>query len=813
MKTKRFFASLLTLVLLLSCVNLTALAADNNADTDALKLEKTALKQENGSYKIRLEAYTTGKVTTQTTGSPVDVVLVLDQSGSMAYSFDNTTRQTAMKNAVNNFIDAIADKYSDTFDHRISIVKFAGSASQLAGWTFVNGAGRTNLKRQVSNLPSRLSGETNAGAGMTQAESLMGSAYNYNGNNTTRQKVVVFFTDGIPTTSNEFDTGVANTAISAAKRMKGNGVTVYSIGIFDGVDPDVLYGKDKIGFLGESEGTCTGNVGDYWKYRSGFISGGDIQQADIAAGNRFLNYVSTNYQAESIGVERNTESNFVASYVKFTITANYNGSNRGYYLTAGNSSELNKTFQTITQQIQTAAIDLDSTTVVKDVVSNYFDLPANTNDIKVYTAPYQGNGKWGADAVSTLKPTVDGKNVTVTGFDFNDNYIMEEDKQDGTKGSKLILEFTVTARDGFLGGNGVPTNGVDSGVYTGDGSVVKNFDVPTVDVPIPDFTVTAEDKSVYLMGELTDADFAGGVKAMYGNVNLLDANAFAGENAWKAEFVTIENNITKPQASELTADKTYSAAVTVKPKEQGTIQDKIVIGSGNINVFKPELTFKDFDGYYGADVPAFTGNPTETVWKHNDTVSTDAGITMIGQAPTLDITCTSEASMLDGNKINTKQDIPVKAKVKIGTADVTTHTNFVHQDCTSNCNWTTPANPGDPAFLIHVKTCTLKVIKSGGADNEPYVFTVNKDGTPYTEVTIVGNKSQDIVELPVGTYSIEEDTGWSWRYNPSYGNDVTLSETTHEGTITCTNAIKNNKWLNGFSAVKQNIFKQTATNN
>ena len=101
---------------------------------------------------------------------------------------------------------------------------------------------------------------------------------------------------------------------------------------------------------------------------------------------------------------------------------------------------------------------------------------------------------------------------------------------------------------------------------------------------------------------------------------------------------------------------------------------------------------------------------------------------------------------------------------------------------------------------------------TGGADGEPYVFTVKKDGTPYTEVTIEGNGTQTIYELPVGEYTIEEDTGWSWRYTADNGTAATLSASSPTGEITCTNTSNNNKWLNGFSGVVRNVFG-VATNN
>lgn len=94
---------------------------------------------------------------------------------------------------------------------------------------------------------------------MQKAQELMNSAKS----DTNRQKVVIVFTDGVPTTTNEFDTDVANSAITAAKSMKDAGVTVYTVGIFNGANPDQLYGKDKIGIAGRDKGDCTGEKGDY----------------------------------------------------------------------------------------------------------------------------------------------------------------------------------------------------------------------------------------------------------------------------------------------------------------------------------------------------------------------------------------------------------------------------------------------------------------------------------------------------------------------------------------------------------------------
>ena len=395
MKKKRFFASMLALVLLFSCGILPSAAFAEGAGTspDGLVLSKTATATGNGNYKIRLEAYTTGTVTTTTSTVPVDIVLVLDQSGSMAYDFNGNSRQYAMKQAVNSFIGAVNEKYKAAdADHRMAIVTFGSDAETLQGWTYVDTEGKNTLQEKINRLPARPSGATNAGAGMQQAEALMGRGYNYTGSNTTRQKVVVFFTDGVPTTSNEFSTDVANRAIAAAKTMKDSGVTVFSIGIFSGANPDEMYGAS--GFDTNSNGTSNSKwIEDTW----GLFPGTDFPEADRPAVNRFLNLLSSNFQnATEIGLNRETDGWGILHYkITYTITSNFNRTASNYYLTAYNAESLNNIFTTISQNIQTADISLDSSTVVKDTISPYFTAPADTSEIKVYTAAYQGGNTWG----------------------------------------------------------------------------------------------------------------------------------------------------------------------------------------------------------------------------------------------------------------------------------------------------------------------------------------------------------------------------------------------------------------------------------
>ena len=442
---------------------------ETGGDDNGLELFKSAVDNGDGTYTVTLEAYTTGKVIDTTITTPVDIVLVLDQSGSMSDPFvSGMTRQSAMKSAVGNFIDAVREKYdAATADHRIAIVTFGSTASTLRGWTNVDAGGARELKSAIDSLGNPYNQSTNVAAGMDRAEMLMGENYGYTGSNTMRQKVVIVFTDGMPTTQSAFSTGVANSALATSNRIKQSGVTVYAIGIFSGADPGQTYGDE--GFDENSDGT----VGSHWANASL-----NTDAADVPAGNRFLNYLSSNASGvTSIGLTeyvRQQGAGFFARYYRgWKIEQAPALAHSGYYLAASNTGELESIFQSIGGQISTPAIELGGETVVRDLLSEYFVLPAGTgpDDIRLYTAAYDGAAFGAREEAQGLTAVVDAAagTVSVTGFDFNENFVSDEARDECFYGRKLIVEFVVQPRDGFLGGNGVPTNDAASGVYANAG--------------------------------------------------------------------------------------------------------------------------------------------------------------------------------------------------------------------------------------------------------------------------------------------------------------------------------------------------------
>lgn len=367
-----------------------------------------------------------------------------------------------MKNAVKTFINSVADRYdAESSDHRMAIVTFGDDASTLVGWTQVNGTGKDTLTTAIDGLPKRPSGGTQTGKGMQRAQTLLGNS-NYTGSNQAqRTQVVIMFTDGVPGDSG-FDISVANDAIKAAKTMKDNGVVVYTIGIFTGAEPSQLYG-----------GSGNGAVGEYW----------DWSDTDSAAANRFMNYVSSNFKAAA---DLGLDYYYYYSYY-YRITKNYTRDSSNYYLTASDAAGLNNVFSSISSTIGGSDATLTGTATMVDVISEYFQLPKNYLDsLKAYTVPFtgtdaSGNRQWGANQ-TRYTPSVEGDKVSVTGFNYSDNWVGFHTDKDGkqtARGSKMVLEIPIQVKDDTVGE--VPTNDLNnSGILDGNGDMFAKFVSPVV---------------------------------------------------------------------------------------------------------------------------------------------------------------------------------------------------------------------------------------------------------------------------------------------------------------------------------------------
>lgn len=277
-------------------------------------------ENEESDFLTTLSAMSSTSNSTVTVTTPLDIVMVLDASGSMDDPMgggDRTKRIDALKNAANGFIDTIA-KQNESIEgvdrqHRVAIVKFAGEKSNnigndtygrwynynytqvMKGLTDCSGGNVTILQNTIKRIQP--SGATHADYGLELARDIPSGRAG-------AKKVVVFFTDGTPTSDNTFDSGVANKAVKAAKNMKDSQATVYTIGIFDGADPS-----------------------------AGIQDSGKSQKE-----NKFMQAVSSNYPNATAWNAHGARAE-----------------NSDYYKSATNAEELKKVFDDISQAITSEA--------------------------------------------------------------------------------------------------------------------------------------------------------------------------------------------------------------------------------------------------------------------------------------------------------------------------------------------------------------------------------------------------------------------------------------------------------------------------
>lgn len=407
------------------------------------KHHKTIAKKKGANDTYTLNLNVTGKrsSTSQTVSQPVDIALVLDNSGSMAYCMsgkgrcrdDNPVRSAALKTAVTAFLDGV-DTQNNTIANadnkvQVSLVSFADSASTLSELT----PGVTKLKTKVNNLKPQ--GATNTAAGFNKAKSTLDKD-----TRTNAIKYVVFFTDGVPTKSDTFSSTVANQTLTTAKQLKDAKVGVYSVGIFSGADTSVTSYH-------------------WWKDK-------ETRQANV-----FMNAVSSNYP----------NYGSVDDWSGVTLSG---GSDKGYYKTASTASELSRVFKDIQQTI-TSTNGYTGVTI-QDTLSKYAEFadayPAEaakvvTNDGTDVTTQWniEVHGKTITASPRSPEPLPDGVTYTLQ-FDIKptqkayDDYVANKNAgKDGYNGVTGSDGSDAAGNDTSAGKLGFYTNDSACLAYSGDG--------------------------------------------------------------------------------------------------------------------------------------------------------------------------------------------------------------------------------------------------------------------------------------------------------------------------------------------------------
>jgi len=538
MKTQRMLAAILTVVMLISLMPAIVFAADA---TDSVVFTKELMPAENGQpEKIRLEAYVKGTVNASSGGQPTDIIMVLDQSGSMDDSISvsgsgSSSKLSIMKDAVQKFAEDVAElNVADNDRFRIAIVGFAsedsnteiltvgksknavennasytyyevdsntldrdesyyieetaGNYTQINylennfiyedGWYYGGFLNRTYVDVSENTIYSRTAsypdykdafvectdsavatdgaitsavglidgnGATRADLGFEMAERIIEEQPE--GTYDNRALIIVFITDGVPTSHSEFDDSVANSAVTYAKTMKDNGAHVYSLYI----------------------GTPTGNA------------------------ESFMKAVSSNYP-------KATSYNSLGDAAAET-----------YYTAAGDSTQITALLEEIKYTIATDT-NLTEQSVVVDEISEYFRLPAikdgayDPSQITTYTVEKTASG-WANEEkpFSAARVTLEdgGKTVLVKGFNFPYHCVTDMEKVPGSNdyGRKLVIYIPIIpdeSNDNF--GGYLPTNGI-AGIYglPEDAVPVVTADGAYSDVEIK-YSLVATEKWYHLDG-------------------------------------------------------------------------------------------------------------------------------------------------------------------------------------------------------------------------------------------------------------------------------------------------------------------------
>ena len=534
---KRILSAFLVLCMMLTMVPTAALAAEdpgggNGSDrvhtesNDGIVVDKTVNYDEDGNYSLTLEAYVTNEVTKGSKTTPLDIVLVLDVSGSMAqnttsytyeatqetnwsysdidswwadeyyykvgesyyevhavwerkgsfpnryteyslyYSDDNgirhslgepardedstilsntvlytrrndgsTSKLSAMKTAVNSFIDQVAENAAgdtstteDNVIHRISIVKFGsdnrdsvGNGHNRSGYNYSQvvkdltevSSNVQELKSTVNSLDA--SGATQVNYGLKHAQRVLSGdqQYGLGGAREEAKQVVVVFTDGQPTSGSSWEGGVAADAVNLACDLKDGGVTVYTIGMFEDADPSDTDGRF----------------------------------------NKYMNGVSSNYPNAEV---TNWRGDRTQDWDDCKLGGRVTEGN--YYFAADDAEELENAFSTIADNVSTSKVAAGANTVLSDTLSEFFTFPegltGSSGGVTVQYAEVKGQDADGSytwyepERLTGVTPVVnaDSKTITVKGFDYTANAVTKTTNQDGTvtwSGGKLVLTFPI----------------------------------------------------------------------------------------------------------------------------------------------------------------------------------------------------------------------------------------------------------------------------------------------------------------------------------------------------------------------------------
>lgn len=622
-------------------------------------------------------------------------------NGNSEVPYENS-RLKALKDGVTTFVNAVrqdAEEYN--VDHKIAIVGFGsvpddgywgndgyGNNTEVltvAGDNSSYGKGSvgqkyndmnnsdysqalvSNKSLMIDNAINALaaSGATSTDYGMEMAKKVIENrretTAEIEGTEYQRPTVVIMFTDGEPTHGSSFDDDVASDTINEAKTIKDGGTTVYTVGIFNGADASI---------------TDPNNMDD---------------------SNRFMQAVSSNYpNAAGDGWYSFWDQNMG--------TRNPALGDTSYYLSASDTEALNAAFSAIAEGIGSPKVQLDESTIMYDVISEYFkfDEDALNEAGTIGGIKYEvwkttdGGTNWSLDTEDESAITIqsDGSNIQVSGFDYSENYVTADHP-----GKKLVIKIPIVydGKNSF-GGNNIPTNEATSGIYN-NGECFGNFEIPKVNHPI-DYQMGCKDQTIYLTNqpELEQLiEYIGKYKANGINNAFVDITYTLKLGDIPVGTLFIEHGKTVQEAqwteqpinSDISNCTTYALSCSVSPWNNGVSEEEIsqnkgekavtteIKGSGgeatlspSVHVLVPQITGHDKFIFLG-DKADFSGTSTKDSWIDKNAHSSIPDVS--GTEPVLTITpvFVNGTQMEDIDNYYPTEDSNFNFTVKVGEEDIT----------------------------------------------------------------------------------------------------------------------------------------------
>ncbi len=749
-------------------------------ETKGLKYSKDITDNGDGTYLLNLDTYTTEtvKYIRETLYNPVDIIFVVDMSLSMREKMDGSngkqTRLYYSKMAMNSFLTEIctqAKVHPEALDTRLSMIRFGAKAEKV----FDDHKIVINSDGQVNNNITAAIDDLGVPAGGTKTDSALELAKTTLDEiigkypDESRRRIVVLFTDGNPTLplGTDFDEIVANAALSAAKDIKNtNNTLLYCVALSNV--------EIKAGKLPAYDGNGKNTDNNL---------------------NRFLQYTSSYYKnAEKINVDGYELVKPIDRKGALKIYPTY-------CYSASNPTALTNSFKQLAQEIiikQIISEKMDESTVLKDYITPYFELDTS-KETKVYTYNHtgkdaSGNALFASEGSEYAKAQIEvnGNVVSVRNLDYEEGIVADITDVGGNvtyRGYKYSVQIPIKVKKGFLGGNNVPTNETLSGVYSDENTIGPNekvvrwceFPVPTVNVPVKEFTFELADKNIYantlykenaLITDYPICKFDGGViDFSKGNYGLED---------WQNKFVEISKVKSIPiydYFHEVGYDKTNSngtdiysvslfrdgtsfggnsgyhfypdsidcsATITITASDDNR---QSYTATSKATVFYPEVTFADITAPVGTDIFSLFKTLKiqnynyhivpykQMVWKNGNTLST--AVTMSGY-PNINFqfvlwTYEDKDRLCENGRAFDDTAVMVGA-YKLNEDVYATGIQYVHEKCSEN----EKELPNDYHFWVHANGyCKLTIQKTGSdsADvNQSHIFYIrNEDHAQYED--------------------------------------------------------------------------------